>query len=78
MGLFLASAALLALLLVLPVPLRLGNFELAAYVRAEADPAAPRQGATYLTATGFRGEKSAELILRLRNGSLRLAWVITP
>ena len=69
---------MLALLLVLPVPLRLGGFELAAYVRAEPSPAVPRPGATYLTATGFRGEKSGELILRLGDGSLRIAWVITP
>jgi hypothetical protein len=61
----------------LPVPLRIGGFELAAYARAEQPGSvSPKQGPTYLTATGFRGEKAGELIVRIRNRSFRIAWVI--
>lgn len=72
----LAAVLLLAGLLALPVPLRIGGFELTAYLRAETVPTDPRPGVTYLTATGFRGDRSGELIFRAGNGSLRIAWVI--
>jgi len=76
-ALLLAGVVLFVGLFWLPVPLRIGGFELAAYSRAEAPgTTSPKQGATYLTATGFRGERSGELIVRIGDRSFRVAWVI--
>lgn len=61
----------------LPVPLRIGGFEVAAYSRVEPPGSvSPKQGPTYLTSTGFRGEKASELIVRTGNRSFRLIWII--
>jgi hypothetical protein len=76
-ALTLACAVLFVGLFWLPVPLRIGAFEVAAYARAETPgSASPKQGATYLTTTGFRGERSAEWIVRIGDRSFRIAWVI--
>jgi len=68
---------LFAGLLLLPVPLRIGGFELTAYVNAEQPGSpSPKPGATYLAATGFKGEKASEWIIRVGDHSLRIAWVV--